>query len=71
MKRGAAGAALLLPGRLVFSGSAFGATSVAGSLTPYVDPLPLLVDNALDGTGGGKLAISCRWCRARFIAIYP
>ena len=71
MKRGAAGgAALLFPGRLVFTGSALGA-SVAGSLTPYVDPLPLLVDNALDGTGGGKLAISCRWCRARFIAIYP
>jgi spore coat protein A len=59
MKRGAlGGAALFLPRGAMLTGSAFGATSVAGGLTPYVDSLPVLVDNALDGSHGGKLAVS-------------
>jgi spore coat protein A len=52
------GAGVFLTRGAVLTGSAFGATSVAGSLTPYVDAMPLLVDNALDGSGGGKLAVS-------------
>jgi spore coat protein A, manganese oxidase len=59
LRRGAlGGAGLLLPRGAVLTGSAFGATSVAASLTPYVDAMPLLVDNALDGSGGGTLAVS-------------
>jgi spore coat protein A len=53
MKRGALGGAGLIASRALLTGSALADTSVATSLTPYVDPMPLLVDNAIDATGGG------------------
>jgi spore coat protein A len=54
MKRGALGGAGLIVSRTLLTGPALGDTSVARSLTPYVDPMPLLVDNAIDATGGGR-----------------
>jgi spore coat protein A len=58
MKRGAfGGAALLLPRGAVLTASA-GAASATVHLTPYVDPMPLLVDNALDATAGGRFALT-------------
>ncbi len=32
--------------------------SVAGSLTPYLDPMPILADNAVDATGGGTVNLT-------------
>ena len=32
--------------------------SVASSLTPYLDPMPTLVDNAVDATGGGMVKLT-------------
>jgi spore coat protein A, manganese oxidase len=32
--------------------------SVASSLTPYLDPMPILVDNAVDATGGGTVSLT-------------
>jgi spore coat protein A len=58
MTRGVLGGAALVIPSTVVTRPARAATSVADSLTPYVDPLPLLVDNALDGTRGGKLNIA-------------
>jgi spore coat protein A, manganese oxidase len=46
--RGAAAGAGLMFGGALARGSAFAAPSVARSLTPYLDPMPLLVDNAID-----------------------
>jgi spore coat protein A, manganese oxidase len=46
--RGAAGAAGLMLGEAAARVPAFAAKSVAKSLTPYLDPMPLLVDNAID-----------------------
>ena len=34
------------------------AASVASSLTPYLDPMPTLVDNAVDATGGGTVKLT-------------
>ena len=51
------GAALLLP-RAAVAGAAVGAASAAKRLEPYVDPMPLLVDNAVDATGGGAFDIT-------------
>ena len=34
------------------------AASVASSLTPYLDPMPTLVDNAVDATGGGTVRLT-------------
>ena len=34
------------------------AASVASSLTPYLDPMPPLVDNAIDATGGGTARLT-------------
>src|ERR1035437_10495430 len=53
MKRGALGGAGLVVSRGLLTGSALGDAPVARSLKPYVDPMPLLVDNAIDATGGG------------------
>jgi FtsP/CotA-like multicopper oxidase with cupredoxin domain len=50
IQRGAAGGAGLMFGGALARASALGATSVASSLTPYRDPMPLLVDNAIDAT---------------------
>jgi len=50
IQRGAAGGAGLMFGGALVRASALGATSVASSLTPYRDPMPLLVDNAIDAT---------------------
>jgi len=58
MKRSALGGAALMVPRAVLTGSAFGATSVGATLTPYVDPMPLLVDNAIDATAGGKFGVT-------------
>jgi spore coat protein A len=49
------GAGLMIPRALFRAGDAFAAPSVAAGLTPYVDPMPLLVDNAIDATAGGTV----------------
>jgi spore coat protein A, manganese oxidase len=64
----AAGGAGLVVGRGLWSGAARAATSraaaparaasAASSLTPYVDPMPLLVDNAVDATGGQMVKLT-------------
>jgi spore coat protein A, manganese oxidase len=48
IQRGAAGGAGLMFGGALLRAPALAATSVATSLTPYLDPMPLLVDNAID-----------------------
>jgi spore coat protein A, manganese oxidase len=48
IKRGAAGGAGLIVGGAIARVPAQAAQSVATSLTPYLDPMPLLVDNAID-----------------------
>jgi FtsP/CotA-like multicopper oxidase with cupredoxin domain len=59
LARGAiGGAGLMLPRALFTAGGAVAAPSVAGALTPYVDPLPPLVDNAISATGGGVINLS-------------
>jgi spore coat protein A, manganese oxidase len=47
----------LLNGR-ARAASAAPTASVAGSLTPYLDPLPILADNAIDATGGGTVNLT-------------
>ena len=65
----AAGGAGLAAGRGLLSGRARAAASrapavwargasVASSLTPYLDPMPVLVDNAVDATGGGTVKLT-------------
>ena len=65
----AAGGAGLVAGRGLLSGRARAAASrapavwargasVASSLTPYLDPMPVLVDNAVDATGGGTVKLT-------------
>ena len=65
----AVGGAGLVAGRGLLSGTARAATSrvpavsaraasVASSLTPYLDPMPMLVDNAIDATGGGTVKLT-------------
>src|SRR6516162_4346133 len=49
---------LAVAGRGLLDGRALAATSVAASLTPYLDPMPLLVDNAIDATGGGTVSLT-------------
>jgi len=67
----AAGGAGLVTGRGLLSGAARAATSrapavsarvasVASGLTPYLDPMPVLVDNAIDATGGGTVKLTTR-----------
>jgi FtsP/CotA-like multicopper oxidase with cupredoxin domain len=56
--RGAAGTAGAMFGGTLLEGSALAATSVARCLRPYVDPMPLLVDNAINATGGGKVSVT-------------
>lgn len=58
IKRGAAGTAGVMFGGVLLETSALGAASVASSLTPYLDPMPLLVDNAIDATGGAPVNLS-------------
>ncbi len=48
IKRGAAGGAGLIVGGALARVPAQAAQSVATRLTPYLDPMPLLVDNAID-----------------------
>jgi hypothetical protein len=52
MDRGGAGGNFSGPGGL----SAGGAGGVA--LTPYLDPMPTLVDNAIDAIGGGTVKLT-------------
>ncbi len=54
----ASGAGLAVGGTLLNNGraraaSAARAASVAGGLTPYLDPMPILADNAIDATAAG------------------
>ena len=51
----ASGIGLAVAGRGLLDGRALAATSVAASLTPYLDPMPTLVDNAINATGGGTV----------------
>jgi spore coat protein A len=50
IQRGVAGGAGLMFGEALLRASALAARSVANGLTPYLDPMPLLVDNAIDAT---------------------
>jgi hypothetical protein len=59
----AAGGAGLVAGRGLLNERARAASvpraaSVASGLTPYLDPMPLLVDNAVDATGGGTVSLT-------------
>jgi spore coat protein A, manganese oxidase len=59
----AAGGAWLVAGRGLFNGRARAAplapsASVASKLTPYLDPMPILVDNAVVATGGGTVNLT-------------
>jgi hypothetical protein len=63
---GACGAALVA-GRGLWDGAARAATAravpagglpVAQGLTPYLDPMPVLVDYAVDATGGGTVELT-------------
>jgi hypothetical protein len=58
IRRTAAGGAGLVVGGALLTGRARAATSVAASLTPYLDPMPTLVDNAVDATGGGTVSLT-------------
>jgi FtsP/CotA-like multicopper oxidase with cupredoxin domain len=58
IKRGAVGGAGLAVSRAILAAPALGDPSVAKSLTPYVDSMPLLVDNAIDATGGGSFNLN-------------
>jgi spore coat protein A len=58
MTRGVLGGASLVASRALLTPPAIGATSVAKSLTPYVDSMPLLVDNAVDATSGGNVGLA-------------
>jgi spore coat protein A len=58
IKRTVAGGAGLVVGGALWNGRALGATSVAASLTPYLDPMPVLVDNAVDATGGAAVSLT-------------
>ena len=58
IKRAALGGAGLVVGGTLLNGraqaaSAARAASVAGGLTPYLDPMPILADNAINATGEG------------------
>jgi spore coat protein A, manganese oxidase len=58
----ATGAGLVVGGGLLNgragAASAVRAASVAGGLTPYLDPMPILADNAIDATGGGPVSLT-------------
>ena len=47
-----------LNGRARAASSVASSASVASSLTPYLDPMPILVDNAVDATGGGTVRLT-------------
>jgi FtsP/CotA-like multicopper oxidase with cupredoxin domain len=60
----ASGAGLAVGGGLLDgqarAASAARAAPVAGSLTPYVDLMPILADNAIDATGGGTVSLTTK-----------
>lgn len=66
IKWSAAGGAGLAAGGVLLNGRARAAASraqavsagAASDLTPYLDPMPLLVDNAIDATDGGKVRLT-------------
>ena len=69
IKWSAVGGAGLVAGRGLWNGAARAATSpipavsarggpVASGLSPYLDPMPVLVDYAVDATGGGTVRLS-------------
>ena len=63
LKWTAVGGAGLVAGRGLLTGRARAASlaptaSAASKLTPYVDPMPLLVDNAINATGGGTVDLT-------------
>jgi spore coat protein A len=51
------GVGMVVGGRLLTNQRAQ-AARVAGRLTPYLDPMPILADNAIDATGGGPVDLS-------------
>src|SRR5215469_11698287 len=53
----ASGVGLAVAGRGLLDGTAR-AAPLASTLTPYLDQMPLLVDNAIDATGGGMVTIT-------------
>jgi hypothetical protein len=69
IKWSAVGGAGLMAGHDLLNGAARAATSripavsargasVASDLTPYLDPMPVLVDYAVDATGGGTVKLT-------------
>jgi spore coat protein A, manganese oxidase len=56
--RGAAGGAAMMLPRGPLMTTAAAAAAASPRLKPYVDPLPLLVDNAIDASAGGKVALT-------------
>jgi spore coat protein A len=60
----ASGAGLVVGGGLMTGRArvarAAPAGSVAKRLTPYLDPMPILADNAIDATGGGPVNLTTR-----------
>jgi spore coat protein A len=53
LERGAAGTAGLMLGGALLERSAVAVPPVASTLTPYLDPMPTLLDNLIDATNGG------------------
>ncbi len=52
------GAGLVVGGTLLNNGRAQAAAPVAATLTPYLDPMPTLLDNLINATGGGTVNLS-------------
>ena len=60
IQRGATGAAVLMVGGTLAQRPTFGATPLAKKLTPYLDQMPLLVDNAIDATADAGASYDVR-----------
>jgi spore coat protein A, manganese oxidase len=58
LERAALGGAGLVVGGTLLTNRRAEAATVAGRLTPYLDPMPILADNAIDATGGGTVSLS-------------
>jgi spore coat protein A, manganese oxidase len=58
LERAAVGGAGLVVGGTLLTNRRAEAATVAGRLTPYLDPMPILADNAIDATGGGPVNLS-------------
>lgn len=58
LERAALGGAGLVVGGTLLTNRRAQAATVAGRLTPYLEPMPILADNAIDATGGGPVNLS-------------